>query len=228
MKYKWIILLVLITFSNYTNAQMFDYLNYIDKENVSQSTMGQQSNLLYDEIEIKIKDLVLWELEQVKRVQEEIEFESKDLPESKAMDLKYEKFAELELLITTKEIDLDFWYLEQLDLLNDSAEDNNLACTFLPETQIQGRIIKIVINHLMVDDKKYNDIKQKMDYTLTAAGFVGGFVTGTITEVGSFAIMKVTDKVIQKVISNYSKYFGLGMMTHAREVQLEKIQNAKS
>lgn len=227
MKYKLIILLVVITFSNHANAQMFDYLNYIDNENVSQSAIGQQSNLLYDEIEIKIKELVIWELEQVKRVQEEIEFESKDLPESKAMDLKYEKFAELELLITTKEIDLDFWYLEKLDELNEVAEDNNLACVFLPETQIQGRIVKIVINHLMGDEKKYNDIKQKMDYSLTAAGFVGGFVTGTIVEVGSFAIMEITDKVIEKVISNYSKYIGLGIMTHAREVQLEKIQNAK-
>lgn len=227
MKYKWIMLLAVITFSISGNAQMFEFLEYLDKENVSQSTMGQQVNLVYDEIEIQIKDLVLWELEQVKRVQEEIEFESKDLPEGKIIDLKFEKFAELELLITTKEIDLDFWYLEQLDQLNEYAEENNLDCVFLPETQIQGRIIKMVINHLMNDDKKYNDVKQKMEYTLTAAGFVGGFVTGVIVEGGSYAIQKVTDKVIEKIISNYSKYFGLGMMTNAREVQLTKIQNAK-
>jgi len=228
MKFNRLIILVLLLSSDISSAQMFEYLDYLDKEKTSQSTIGEQVNSVYDTVEKKIKDLVLWELNQVKRVQQEIEFEIRDLPPSKALNLKYEKFAELELLIATKEIDLDFWYLEQLDHLNERAEEQDLDCVFLPETQIQGRIVKMVIKHLMVDDKKYNDYKEKLDYTLTAAGFVGGVATGVIVEIGSIAISTVTDKAIEEVMSNYSKYFSLGMMTHAREVQLEKIKNAKS
>lgn len=229
MKYKWIILLIVIAFSKYSNAQMFEYLDYLDKEKISQSAIGVQVNFLYDDAEKKIKELVLWELRQVKRMQKEIEFESKDLPESKILDLKFKKFAELELLVTTKEIDLDFWYLEQLDQLNEHAEENNLECTFLPETQIQGRIIKMVINHLMVDEDEYNNSKQKMEYPLIAAGFVGksNLMIMTMVEVSALAIIEVTEKVNENVIINYSEYFSMGMMTHAREVQLEKIQNAK-
>lgn len=233
MKYKGIIIIIAMVLSNYCNAQMFEYLDYLDKSKISDSAIAVQVDYLYDDAETKIKELVIWELSQVQRVQKEIEFESKDLPENKIEDLKYQKFAELEQLITVKEIELDFWYLEELDKLNDYAEDNNISCTFLPETQIQGRIIKMVIKHLMVDQNKYNQYKDNLDYATTAAS-VGSFALPGIgnaailvVEVGAMGINEVTSRVIEDIIENYSKYFGLGMMTNAREVQLTKIQNAK-
>ena len=75
---------------------MFDFLDHLDSNNIEETTLGQSVNKLYDDFEVKIKELVLWELDQIQRVQGEIQYIIKDLPSDKALTIKYEKFAELE------------------------------------------------------------------------------------------------------------------------------------
>ena len=120
MKYKVLFLFLLTNY--FTNAQMFDYLK--DKQKITVLSITDEVDSLYDEFEIKLKELVLWELNEIKKANKKIVFKSEDLPKNRVTDIKYQVYAELEYKIAEKEIELDFWYLERLNDLNNSINNN--------------------------------------------------------------------------------------------------------
>ena len=220
MKYK---ILFLFLFANYfTSAQMFDHLK--DKQKTTTLSITDKVNSLYDEFEKKLKDLVLWELNEIKKANKRIEFESKDLPKNKVTETKYQVYVELEYTIAEKEIELDFWYLERVNDLNNSIKKN----LFVPETKVEGRILKIVIKHLINDEKKLNTIRKSIQDAAEVTGFIPqlagpAFIIETLTSDGSFV-----ETMIKEIIENYSKYFGLGLATDPRELHLEIASELKS
>jgi hypothetical protein len=222
MKYK--VLLLFLFISCFLNAQMFDYLK--DKKKIAVLSITNEVDSLYDEFEIKLKDLVLWELNEIKKANKKIEFESEDLPKNRVTDIKYRVYADLEYKIAEKEIELDFWYLERLNDLNNSSNQkkNNL---FVPETQVEGRVMKIVLKHLINDEAKLNAIKKSIQNTAGVAEFIPvlsgpAFIIEALVADGSFA-----DKMIKDIIENYSKYFGLGLATNPRELHLKIASELK-
>ena len=214
MKYK---ILFLLLFTNYFSfAQMFDYLK--DKQKITVLSITDKVDSLYNEFEKKLKDLVLWELNEIKKANKSIEFKSKDLPKNRVTDIKYEVYTELEYTIAEKEIELDFWYLERLFDLNNSIKKNNL---FVPETKVEGRIVKIIIKHLIKDEKKLNAIRKSIQEAAEVTGFIPqltgpAFIIETLTADGSFA-----ETMVEEIIENYSKYFGLGLASNPRELHLK-------
>ena len=238
MNYKNFLFLLILTNTSFCNGQMFEFLEYLDGENVHELSLTNQVNNLYDNFEIKIKDLVNWELNQIQRVQKEIEFESKDLPENKVADIRLRKFTELELLITSKEIDLDFWYLEQLNYLNEIAFIKNENTKFLPRAKIKGRILKMVLENLLNDKeilKKLPDILpleelKKIDPKTRAAMSLAANTNHNtrilIVIVESMEYIEYLSlELIEKIMNNYSKYFSIGMLTNSRVVHLAQLND---
>lgn len=220
MNYK--ILAMLLFTSGIANAQMFDYLKSLDKNKIEKTSIGKSINVLYDEFEIKIKDLVIWELNEVKRVQGEIDFETEDLPGDRSLEIKYRKFAELEELIDNRETELNFWYISKVDELNDLSIEKGIEREFSPHSTVNGRIIKVVIQHLLKDEKEMLKIRDYTMNTLEAASYIAP--QALIVELavqGSLEV--VTDKLIQSIIEKYAEYFSFGFITEDREANLGRI-----
>lgn len=238
MNYKNFLFLLIFMSTSFCNGQMFEFLKYLDEEDVKELSLTNQVNILYDNFEMKIKDLVNWELNQIHRVQKEIEFESKDLPENKVAEIRLRKFAELEMLITSKEIDLDFWYLEQLNYLNEIAFLKNKNTKFLPKTEIKGRIFKMVLENLLDDKKilkKYpemlhleylKNIDPKTRAAISLAANTNIYTRALIFIVENMEfIEKLSIELIKKIMNNYSRYFSIGMVTNARQVHLAQLND---
>lgn len=232
--------LATIIFFNLTfcNAQMFDFLIPEDKNINKEISIEDRVNIMYDNLELKIKELVLWELEQIKQVQSEIEFETKDLPDNKSIEIILKRIAELEISITSKELDLDYWYLEQLNKLNIVSNRNNLKYEFHPKTKIKGRILKMVINNLYANTKITNfdddvfEFKNNNQLVLDSTSVIlraasGNPVISVLNKVFILTRFSIdySEDLVFRLKNNYSKYFSLGMVSNARETHLEKLNS---
>ncbi|MDN3620107.1 hypothetical protein QWY81_11640 [Polaribacter undariae] len=219
---KKIVFILFLSIQSISFAQMFDYLEHSKDMTINNLSITEQINSSFDELEIKFKGLTLWELEQFKRVFIEIKKEIVDLPENKVLEIKHDKFAELYLLISESEMELDFEYLEMIDKLNSQAVKEKINYEFKPLRKVEGRIHKIIINELMTDESEMNKIKDNISTSvdIVMLPFKGLFFIEVAIQ-GSIDIGG--DKIINEIINNYSKYFALGFFTDNREIYLEEI-----
>lgn len=247
MKYNILILLVFL--SNTSNAQMFDYLK--NKQKIRVLSLTEEVDSLYNEFGSKIKELILWEIGIIKKAHKKIEYEAKDLPLKKKLEIQYKIFSEIEYEIAEREIELDFWYLEKLDYLNFiSNKENDSIEFFKPETTVEGRFIEIVIKELIEDEKKIKLISEKVnnridnglvaaEITAVSLSFYGKPGEGAAVIIGGIiftieALKEIQqfwdEKKVKKVLKKYIEYATNGYIIDPRKVHLKlasKIQTTK-
>lgn len=221
MKFK--ILIFFLFLSQFSNSQMFDYLK--NKKGVKVLRLSEEVDLLYNEFEVKIKELVLWELNEMKKSHEKIEFKSKDLPLNKKKDVQINILSQLKYEITDKEIELDFWYLEKLDYLNSiSNKKGDTLEIFEPLTQVEGRFVKKIIMKLIQNEKELMDnLKKDMEVLNFATSSLGGGLNPAVLTIeGLIIAYEIREKKgIQKIVENYSEIIGFAFLTDEREKHLK-------
>jgi len=231
--HKKIVLILLLLTQSLSYSQMFDYLEYKDKSGIEKLKFTTYVRSSFDDFQKKFEELVKWELKQFERVQQEIDKRTEDLPNSKALLVKYRKYAELESLITDKEIDLDFEYYYMYDEINEKVIEEGVEYVFEPHSKAEGRVHRMILEDLIKDKKELELVKKYIDHTvdgitLVSGAFTGGAAVFFVETLAPVSVDVVTNKAIEKILNNYVKYYAKGKYSDDEFDIIEKFENEKN
>ena len=236
-------LLTLLSFQ--TKAQMFDYISTQggpEKELVIYEDFYLESykaiNVGFDQFETNLRALIKWEVEQYIRVLKEIETDTKNFSPNRREEYKNKKILELSFLLSEKETDLQFQYLEFIEFLNDRNSEANKDVEFKPLMEINGRLqdaaIKVSLEQIDAQNMQ-EKIKEYTSYGMDAGITLvemSVFTKGTSAVPGAILLLLSlsTEEGLDLVLPDLESisrikewYFINGLCVHARKSYLEQL-----